>query len=376
MTQSLVPASDRVCTMSSASARAEARTRPLRVAAAQVGAVHRWADTADTLNRLINLLETAANRGAQLVLFPELTLTTFFPRYFIADEDELASFFEHGEDVTKSTNAGKLFQRADELGIDICVGYAERTPDDHSYNTAVYFSAKDHAVIMKYRKSHLPGTKEPYKELGAINQLEKRYFEEGQEGFRAFRVPGLLSNALETSSRTDRDIPADGKGDPVFGILICNDRRWSEAWRIYGLQGVELILCGYNTTAWAPHLHGKHDQSKEQSKADAYFHHKLVMQSNSYTNSCFSICVARCGLDDNEFPLIGGSCIIDPDGRIVAEAKTEDDEIVFAEIDLAACRPGKETVSATSCVSRFVADQQHRHSILGNIVGRSSIQSL
>ena len=114
------------------------------------------------------------------------------------------------------------------------------------------------------------------------------------------------------------------------------------------MQGVELILCGYDTTAWAPHLHGKHNRTREQSKADAYFHHKLVMQSNSYTNSCFSICAARCGLDDDQFPLIGGSCIIGPDGKIIAEAETEGDEIVFANIDLAACRPGKENVSAPS----------------------------
>ncbi|KAK5095566.1 hypothetical protein LTR70_003489 [Exophiala xenobiotica] len=329
--------------MGTVAAGREAPARLLKVAAAQVGAVHRWTDRADTLRRLISLLEDAAGRGAQLVLFPELTLTTFFPRYLIADEKELASFFEYGEDVTRSANAGKLFQRADELRIDICVGYAERTPDGHSYNTCVYFSANEHTVIMKYRKSHLPGTKEPYKEPGAINQLEKRYFEEGQEGFSAFRVPGMLNGTMKKSSNSDGDISAVGKGDPIVGILICNDRRWSEAWRVYGLQGAELILCGYNTTAWAPHLHGKHNQSREQSKADAYFYHKLVMQSNSYTNSCFSVCAARCGLDDNEFPLIGGSCIVGPNGRIIAEAQTEEDEVIFAEIDLTGCRPGKET---------------------------------
>ncbi|KAK5940040.1 hypothetical protein PMZ80_007458 [Knufia obscura] len=330
----------------------DAPSRLLKVAAAQVGAVHRWSDRADTLNRLIRLLEEAAQTGALLVLFPELALTTFFPRYFIADENELASFFEHGEDVTGSKNTKKLFQRAHELGVDICVGYAERTTDGHSYNTCVYYSARLQRVITKYRKSHLPGTQEPCKDPGAINQLEKRYFEEGQEGFRAFRVPGLVDGALKKSLSIDGDASSEGRGDPIVGMLICNDRRWSEAWRVYGLQGTELILCGYNTTAWAPHLHGKHNQSKEQSKADAYFHHKLVMQSNSYTNSCFSICAARCGLDDDEFPLIGGSCIIGPDGRIIAEAQTEDDEVVFAEIDLAACRPGKQTVGDPSLMWR------------------------
>lgn len=326
----------------------DASARIIRVAAAQVGAVHHWSPREETLGRLISLLEQAAEKKAQLVLFPETTLTTFFPRYFIEDEQELDSWFEHEEDITKSAGAGKLFEKAAELGIDIVVGYAERN-SGHSYNTCVYFSATKRAVIVKYHKSHLPGTKEPYPEPDAINQLEKRYFEEGQGGFKAFRVPGLVKNAAKkVSSPVSTGDEFSGQGDAIIGLLICNDRRWAEAWRVYGLQGVELMLCGYNTTSWAPHLHGKlgHEfQSREQSKADAYFHHKLVMQSNSYTNSCFSVCAARCGMDDEKFGLIGGSCIVGPDGRIIAEAQTEKDELVFAEINLAACRPGKETVS-------------------------------
>lgn len=328
-------------------------SRILRVAAAQVGPVHRWSERSHTLERLIKLLEEAASKGAQLVLFPEITFTTFFPRYFIGEEKDLEKWFECGEDITKSSNTVPIFQRADQLKVDICVGYAEKTPDGHSYNTCVYFSAEKHAILTKYHKSHLPGTKEPYSDPDAINQLEKRYFEEGQGGFKAFRVPGLLEGVLKQSSVHESDVSSEGRGDPILGLLICNDRRWAEAWRVYGLQGAELILCGYNTTSWAPHLHGKtgdRSQSKEQSKADAIFHHKLVMQSNSYTNSCFSVCAARCGLDDDVFGLIGGSCIIGPDGRVIAEAHSEDDEVVFAEIELAACRPGKETVSASSII--------------------------
>lgn len=322
--------------------------RTIKVAAAQVGPVHRWDDRADTLARLLKLLQDAAERGAQLVLFPELTFTTFFPRYFFSDAKELDQWFEHGDDITRTPNSAELFRRADTLGVDICVGFGERTKDQHSYNACVYFSAHTHSLITKYHKSHLPGTREPYTEPGAINQLEKRYFEEGEEGFKAFRVPALLKNAMKTSEAGAAGNSTLGKGDMIAGILICNDRRWAEAWRVYGLQGVEVVLCGYNTTSWAPHLHGKHDQTREQSKSDAYFHHKLVMQSNSYTNSCFSVCAARCGMDDNEFGLIGGSCIVGPDGRVIAKAQTEDDEIVYAEIDLAVCRPGKETVGAAS----------------------------
>lgn len=326
----------------------ELKPRPLKIAAAQVGAVHRNADRSETLLRLIRLLEDAAQEKVQVLLFPEIAFTTFFPRHFFTDEKELDSFFEHSDDISKSGTAVELFQRAAELKVDICIGYAERTSDGHSYNSCVYFSAHTQTVIKKYRKSHLPGTKEPYPDPDAINQLEKRYFEEGDTGFEAFRVGGLVNGTLKQSEATSKHAP--GRGDPIIGLLICNDRRWSEAWRVYGLQGVELVLCGYNTTGWAPHLHGKLGkewQSREESRADAYFHHKLVMQSNSYTNSCFSVCAARCGYDDDRFELIGGSCIVGPDGKIVAEAKTETDELVIAEIDLTACRPGKDTVSTS-----------------------------
>lgn len=336
----------------------EMPSRVLKIAAAQVGPVHRWSEREHTMQRLIRLLDEAADKGVQMVLFPEIAFTTFFPRYYFSKEEDLVKWFEYGDDVTKAPQTRELFRKAKELKIDICVGYAERTEDGHSYNSCVYFSSSANSILMKYHKSHLPGTKEPYADPEAINQLEKRYFEEGQDGFRAFRAPGLLKDALKMPSKDQPKNLSEGRGDPILGILICNDRRWAEAWRVYGLQGSELIVCGYNTTSWAPHLHGKtgnRSQSKEQSKEDALFHHKLVMQSNSYTNSCFSVCAARCGLDDDTFGLIGGSCIVGPDGRIIAEAQSEEDELVFAEIDLADCRAGKETVSLSAVLGGYLA---------------------
>lgn len=320
--------------------------RTLKVAAVQVGAVHRFSPREETLQRLIVLLNTAAQKGAQLVVYPETTLTTFFPRYLIEDKVELESFYEHGDDITKNSNVAALFERSRELGVDIYVGYAEKASDGTRFNTSIYYSGTQGVIVAKYRKSHLPGTVEPFSDPGAIHQLEKRYFSEGDTGFKAFRAPGLILGSLKKSSSDQSN--TDGKGDPIMGMLICNDRRWPEAWRVYGLQGAEIILCGYNSTAWAPHLWGLAGEralTPERARADADFHHKLVMQGNSYMNSCFSICAARTGVDDNRYPLIGGSCIVDPFGRVLADAATDDDEVVFAEIDLENCRPGKETAS-------------------------------
>ena len=66
------------------------------------------------------------------------------------------------------------------------------------------------------------------------------------------------------------------------------------------------------------------------------------MQCHSYTNSTFSVSSARCGLDDGKYPLIAGSTIVNPDGCIIAESKTEGDEIVVADCDLNECQAGKQ----------------------------------
>lgn len=311
--------------------------RILKLAACQVGPTHRTDKREDTMARLLKLLDEAAAKGAQMALFPEIAFTTFFPRYLLSPS-ELESFFEKG-DVATNASTRSLFERAKKLGVDICVGFAEADPTSGTsklamdgaecFNTCIYYHARTGSVLSKYRKIHLPGDFEPFENADAVNQLEKRYFKPGDLGFEAFRVPNLIPYDEE-------------RGEPIFGMMICNDRRWSEAWRVLGLQGVEVVLCGYNTNGFAPEMWGKSpDDDPAEAENLAVFHHKLVMQSNSYTNSCFSVSAARCGRDDGKFGLIAGSCITDPDGRIVAEAKSEDDEVVFAECDLDACRPHK-----------------------------------
>ncbi|KAI9710961.1 MAG: hypothetical protein M1820_002398 [Bogoriella megaspora] len=321
--------------------------RKIKVAAAQVGAVHHWTARTSTLKRLIGLLHSAHSQGAQLVVFPECTLTTFFPRYTMDDQTEIDKWFEQGDDPIQAPNIAPLFSEAHSLNVDIVVGFAERTSTGTGYNTCVYYSGKLGKVLSKYRKVHLPGTKDPFPEKDAVNQLEKRYFTPGDLGFHAFRAPDLVDGALKKgSSSQSADGDTTGKGDAIVGMMICNDRRWPEAWRVLGLQGVELVLCGYNTNGYAPQLWGSRKQmTPEEAQKDSLFHHNLVMQSNSYMNACFSISAARCGLDDNKFDLIGGSAIVDPQGHVVAQAKSTHDEVVLAEIDLEDCRQGKEKVS-------------------------------
>jgi predicted amidohydrolase len=68
-----------------------------------------------------------------------------------------------------------------------------------------------------------------------------------------------------------------------------------------------------------------------------------VQQAGAYQNSTWVVGVAKAGIEDGH-PLIGGSLIIDPGGKIVAEAKTEEDELIVHTCDLDICIFGKTTV--------------------------------
>ena len=224
------------------------------MAAAQLGPVKSLTTPrSETLARMIKLLEEAADKKVKLVVFPELAFTTFFPAYIISDPAELEKFFEPASPsnpyaIIHSPNAKPLIDKANELKIDVSFGYAERwTGEDGKvtdYNTAVYYSATQRQCIAKYRKVHLPGRYEPDTRPGVTQQLEKRYFTPGDSGFQAFRVANLVEGALkaEDVAILPDAKEAKGKGDPIVGMLICNDRRWAEGWRCYGLQGIELLL--------------------------------------------------------------------------------------------------------------------------------------
>nr|KIR86336.1 hypothetical protein I308_03282 [Cryptococcus tetragattii IND107] len=317
--------------------------RKITVAAAQVGAVHKDSQRSETLSRLIALLEEASKKGVQVLVYPETTFTTFFPRWKGLDDDpeELDRWFEHG-DITDNPNISPLVSRAKDLGIDIVIGYGEKTDDSHYYNTCSYIHAGKE--VSKYRKVHLPGNKEPYPDPEFIDQLEKRYFEPGDYGFKAFRVPNLAVT------------PEDGEA--IAGMMICNDRRWN--------HGVASGCRALSWCAWAITLVlGHRDYADPEAiKAQSEFQHLLVMQAHSYTNATFSIAAARAGFDDGKFGLIGCSCIVHPEGHIIAQSKTMDDELVVATIDLDDAKIGKQKV-----FNFGLHRQPHQYSIITQQAG-------
>ena len=121
----------------------------------------------------------------------------------------------------------------------------------------------------------------------------------------------------------------------VVGVAICNDRRWSETYRVLGLQGVELVLIGYNTPVHNPPA-PEHDRLGD-------FHNHLVMQAGAYQNGTWVVGVAKAGVEEG-CEMIGGSCIIAPTGEVVALCSTRDDELAVARCDLDLCNSYKRSV--------------------------------
>lgn len=275
-------------------------TRKFIVAGAQLGPIAREEPRASAVARMIEMLREAKSRGARMAVFPELALTTFFPRWWAEDPTEINAWFET---EMPSAETRPLFEAAASLGIGFHLGYAELTPEGRRFNTAIIVDQTG-AIIGKYRKIHLPGHR-AYEAWRPFQHLEKYYFEKGDLGF------GVHDGF-------------DGK----IGMCICNDRRWPETWRVLGLGGAELVVLGYNTPFHYPQA-PEHDHLQ-------YFHNELSVQAGCYQNGMWAVSVAKAGLEEG-CELIGGSLIVSPTGEVIARAGTVEDEVITATVDLNRC---------------------------------------
>ena len=287
-------------------------SRIITVAAAQQGPVERGEARAGVVARLCDQMRQAHAKGARLVVFPELALTTFFPRWHMEDGEELESYFEQ---EMPSNETQPLFTLAAELGVGFYLGYAEQYSDRDGkrrrFNTTILVNDKAE-IVGKYRKVHLPGHYE-YEPERPWQHLEKGYFEVGDLGFPVFHAMG-----------------------GIMGMCICNDRRWPETWRVMGLQGVELVMLGYNTPS-------ANSVAAHESGHLRMFHNLLSMQAGAYQNGAWAIGVARCGLEGGVH-MMAGTSIIAPTGEIVAQTNTEEDEVIVYDCDLGRGDYIKETV--------------------------------
>ena len=162
-----------------------------------------------------------------------------------------------------------LFDEAQRLGIGFYLGYAELAIEDGASAALQHRDPGRQATARSSASTArciCPAT--PSTSPGApFQHLEKRYFEVGDLGFRVWRAFG-----------------------GIVGMCICNDRRWPETYRVMGLQGVEMVLLGYNTPVHNPPA-PEHDDLRE-------FHNHLSMQAGAYQNGTWVVGVAKAGVEE------------------------------------------------------------------------------
>ena len=276
-------------------------TRFLNLAAGQLGPIARNEPRSSVVKRLIALLHEAKSRGCELVVFPEMALTTFFPRWYISDWAEVDRFFEPS---MPSAETQPLFDAATKLGVGFYLGYCELAEEGgkrHRYNTTVLVE-RDGRIVGKYRKIHVPGSAVNNPDM-PFQHLEQLYFEDGNLGFPVWEAFG-------------------GK----VGMAICNDRRWPETYRVMALQGADLVVLGFNTPSQLPDWP---DQNAHRA-----FHHLLCMQAAAYQNGLWVVATAKAGREEG-VDMLGHSCVIAPSGDVVALSHGLGDEIVSYKCDLA-----------------------------------------
>lgn len=268
----------------------------VHLAVAQMGPIQRSEPRKHVVGRLCELMKDAASRGATWVTFPELTLTTFFPRWELDDIQEIHSYFEK---EMPGPETQPLFDLAKSLGIGFYLGYAE-LDGETQFNSSVLVDQTG-TIIGKYRKIHIPGDSQA-QPGNQVQHLEKRYFEVGNLGFPVFQA-----------------------GRERIGMCICNDRRWPETYRVMGLQSVDIIMVGYNT----PSGYGRQGEPVHLPA----FHNQLSVQSAAYQNTCWIASAGKAGIEEGVH-MIGGSCIVAPTGEIAVQTLSEDDEVINYVCDM------------------------------------------
>ncbi|MGA2128963.1 MAG: nitrilase-related carbon-nitrogen hydrolase, partial [Xanthobacteraceae bacterium] len=169
--------------------------RLVTVGAAQLGPIHKADGRGQAVARMLDLMRQARQKGCDLIVYPELALTTFFPRWYMTDQAEVDAWFER--DMPNAATLA-LFEQARSCGMAMSFGYAELTPGGRHFNTSILVDRAG-SIVGRYRKVHLPGHAEY--DPGLHHQhLEKRYFEPGDLGFPVWRMLG-----------------------GILGMCICND---------------------------------------------------------------------------------------------------------------------------------------------------------
>jgi len=256
---------------------------------------HNTADTADNKSRLAVKIADLAKAGAELIVLQELHNGL----YFCQVED--VNNFDLAETIPGPSTAffGEL---AKEHGVVIVTSLFERRAPGLYHNTAVVLE-KDGDIAGIYRKMHIPDDPGYY---------EKFYFTPGDLGFKP----------VETSL---------GK----LGVLVCWDQWYPEAARLMALQGAELLI--YPTAIG----YDPHDTKEEQERQRMAW--QTVQRGHAVANGLPVITVNRVGEEKslnsqlstlNSQLFWGTSFVAGPQGELLYEASTTEEECVIVEVDM------------------------------------------
>ena len=253
---------------------------------------HNTADTKDNMLRLGEGITDLAKRGAKLILLQELHNTL----YFCQTED--VDLFDLAEPIPGPSTTFYC-ELAKKLGVVIVASLFEKRAPGLYHNTAVVIESNGE-IVGKYRKMHIPDDPAYY---------EKFYFTPGDLGF----------HPIQTSV---------GK----LGVLVCWDQWYPEAARLMAMQGAEMLI--YPTAIG----YADNDTPEEQQRQRMAW--QTVMRGHAVANGLPVIAVNRVGFEPDpsgQTPGIqfwGTSFVAGPQGEIVYEASTDDEESIVVEIDM------------------------------------------
>ena len=253
---------------------------------------HNTADTKNNLLRLAEGISDLAKRGAQLIVLQELHNSL----YFCQTED--VNNFDLAEPIPGPSTRffGEL---AKQLGVVIVTSLFEKRAPGLYHNTAVVLENDGH-IAGTYRKMHIPDDPAYY---------EKFYFTPGDMGF----------HPIQTSV---------GK----LGVMVCWDQWYPEAARLMGIQGAELLI--YPT---AIGYESSDTQEEQQRQRTAW---QTVQRGHAVANGLPVITVNRVGLEPdpsgqtNGIQFWGTSFVAGPQGEIIYEASTDEEESIIVELDM------------------------------------------
>ncbi len=191
-------------------------SRIVKAASAQMGPIPKSQSRKQAVSRLVAMMREAKGRGAELVVFPELAFTTFFPRWMIEDEAELDSYYET---EMPGPETAPLFEESKKLGVGFYISYAELVNEGgrrRRFNTSIIVD-RNGEIVGKYRKVHLPGHSEP--QPGESTSTWRS----------AISSPATLASAYGGHSAASWACASatTGAGPKPIGSWACRASRWS-----------------------------------------------------------------------------------------------------------------------------------------------------